>query len=67
MWKGGVIRIRLDEEHYEIAHRCEVNTGSCCLFPSGFTFDESMSAYYENVRSYSFLEFLTSSEIPNRE
>ena len=45
------MKIRLDEVHYEIAHRYEVNTGSCCLFPSGFTFDESISAYYENVRS----------------
>ena len=42
------MRIRLDEVHYEIAHRYEVNTGSCCLFPSGFSFDESISAYYEN-------------------
>lgn len=25
------MRIRLDEVHYEIAHRYEVNTGSCCL------------------------------------
>ena len=46
------MRIRLDEVHYEIAHRYEVNTGSCCLFPIVFTFDESISAYYENVRSY---------------
>ena len=42
------MRIRLDEVHYEIAHRYEVNTGSCCLSPSGFSFDESISAYYEN-------------------
>ena len=42
------MRIRLDEVHYEIAHRYEVNTGSCCLFSSGFSFDESISAYYEN-------------------
>ena len=42
------MRIRLDEVHYEIAHRYEVNTGSCCLFPSGFSFVESISAYYEN-------------------
>ena len=46
------MRIRLDEVHYEIAHRYEVNTGSCCLFPSGFSFDESISAYYENVHGY---------------
>ncbi len=46
------MRIRLDEGHYEIAHRCEVNTGSCCLFPSVFIFDESIIAYYENVCSY---------------
>ena len=42
------MRIRLDEVHYEIAHRYEVNTGSCCLFPSGFSFDERISAYYES-------------------
>ena len=42
------MRIRLDEVHYEIAHRYEVNTGSCCLFSSGFSFDESICAYYEN-------------------
>ena len=42
------MRIRLDEVHYEIAHRYEVNTGSCCLFSSGFSFDENISAYYEN-------------------
>ena len=46
------MRIRLDEVHYEIAHRYEVNTGSCGLFPSGFSFDESISAYYENVHGY---------------
>ena len=42
------MRIRLDEVHYEVAYRYEVNTGLCCLFPSGFSFDESISAYYEN-------------------
>lgn len=46
------MRIRLDEVHYEIAHRYEVNTGTCCLFPSGFSFDESISAYYENEHGY---------------
>ena len=50
--KGGVMRIRLDEVHYEIAHRYEVNTGPMCIFPSGFSFDESISAYYENVHGY---------------
>jgi hypothetical protein len=48
------MRIRLDEVHCEIAHRYEVNTGSCCLFLSGFSFDESMSAYYENDHRYLF-------------
>jgi len=46
------MRIRLDEVHYEIVHRYEVNTGSCCVFPSGFSFDESISAYYENQHGY---------------
>ena len=46
------MRIRLDEVHYEIVHRYEVNTGSCCLFPSGFSFDESINAYYENKHGY---------------
>lgn len=36
------MRIRLDEVHYEIAHRYEVNTGPMCIFPSGFSFDESI-------------------------
>ena len=45
-------RIRLDEVHYEIAHRYEVNRGSCCLFPSGFSSEESICAYYENEHGY---------------
>lgn len=44
------MRIRLDEVHYEIVHRYEVNTGSCCIFPSGFSYEESISAYYESER-----------------
>lgn len=46
------MRIRLDEVHYEIVHRYEVNTGTCCLFPSGFSYEESISAYYENEHGY---------------
>lgn len=46
------MRIRLDEVHYEIVHRYEVNSGSCCVFPSGFSFEENISAYYENVHGY---------------
>ena len=46
------MRIRLDEVHYEIAHRYEVNTGPMCIFPSGLSFDESISAYYENIHGY---------------
>lgn len=46
------MRIRLDEVHYEMTYRYEVNSGTCCLLPSGLSFDESISAYYENVRSY---------------
>ena len=42
------MRIRLDEVHYELTHRYEVNSGACCIFPSGLSFDESISAYYEN-------------------
>ena len=42
------MRIRLDEVHYDIALRYEVNTGSMCISPSGLSFDESISAYYEN-------------------
>jgi len=45
-------RIHLDEVHYEIAHRYEVNRGSCCLFPSGFSGEESICAYYENEHGY---------------
>lgn len=46
------MRIRLDEVHYEIVHRYEVNTGTCCLSPSGFNYEESISAYYENEHGY---------------
>ena len=46
------MRIRLDEVHYEIAHRYEVNTGAMRIFPSGFSIDESISAYYENIHGY---------------
>lgn len=45
-------RIRLDEVHYEFVHRYEVNTGSCCLFPSGFSCEETICAYYENIHGY---------------
>ena len=45
-------RIRLDEVHYEMVHRYEVNRGSCCLFPSGFSSEESICAYYENEHGY---------------
>lgn len=45
-------RIRLDEVHYELVHRYEVNTGSCCLFPSGFSCEETICAYYENIHGY---------------
>ena len=45
-------RIRLDEVHYEMAHRYEVNRGSCCIFPSGFSSEESICAYYENEHGY---------------
>ena len=45
-------RIRLDEVHYEFAHRYEVNRGSCCIFPSGFSSEESICAYYENEHGY---------------
>ena len=47
-----VIRIRLDEIHYEIVHRYEVNAGACCIFPSGFSYEENISAYYENEHGY---------------
>lgn len=50
--------IWLDYVHYKIAYRYEVNTGSRYLSPSGLSFDEGISAYYENVRSYPpFLSF----------
>ena len=49
---GHAVRIRLDEVHYELTHRYEVNSGSCCLFPSGFSFEERISAYYENEHGY---------------
>ena len=45
-------RIRLDEVHYEMAHRYEVNSGSCCILPSGFSYEESICAYYENEHGY---------------
>jgi hypothetical protein len=45
-------RIRLDEVHYEFVHRYEVNTGSFCLFPSGFSCEETICAYYENIHGY---------------
>ena len=45
-------RIRLDEIHYEIAHRYEMNSGSCCILPSGFSYEESICAYYENEHGY---------------
>ena len=46
------MRIRLDEVHYALTHRYEVNSGACCIFPSGFSFEESISAYYENEHGY---------------
>ena len=46
------MRIRLDEVHYEMAYRYEVNSGACCILPSGLSFDESISAYYENEHGY---------------
>lgn len=46
------MRIRLDEVHYELTHRYEVNSGACCIFPSGLSFEESISAYYENEHGY---------------
>ena len=46
------MRIRLDEVHYEMTYRYEVNSGACCLLPSGLSFDESINAYYENEHGY---------------
>ena len=64
-------RIRLDEVHYEIAHRYEVNSGSCCILPSGFSYEESICAYYENEHGYRLMitraangEMLFTSDFP---
>ena len=46
------MRIRLDEVHYALTHRYEVNSGVCCIFPSGFSFEERISVYYENEHGY---------------
>ena len=46
------MRIRLDEVHYEMTYRYEVNSGACCLLPSGLSFDESINAHYENEHGY---------------
>ena len=46
------MRIRLDEVHYEMTYRYEVNSGACCLLPSGLSFNESINAYYENEHGY---------------
>ena len=46
------MRIRLDEVHYEMTYRYEVNSGACCLLHSGLSFDESINAYYENEHGY---------------
>ena len=46
------MRIRLDEVHYEMAYRYEVNSGAHCLLPGGLSFDESINAYYENEHGY---------------
>ena len=46
------MRIRLVEVHYEMTYRYEVNSGACCLLPSGLSFDESINAYYENEHGY---------------
>ncbi len=46
------MRIRLDEVHYEMTYRYEVNSGACCLLPSGLSVDESINAYYENEHGY---------------
>ena len=49
---GEAKRIRLDEVHYEITHRYEVNRGAMCIQPDGYSFEESISAYYENLHGY---------------
>ena len=41
------MRIFLDEVHYEMTQKYEVNTGRYNLFPSGLSFEESVSAYFE--------------------
>ena len=41
------MRIFLDEVHYEMTQKYEVNTGRCNLFPGGLSFEESISAYFE--------------------
>lgn len=46
------MRIRLDEVHYEMAHRYEVNSGASCFLPGGFSCEECISAYYENEHGY---------------
>ena len=46
--KEKFMRIRLDEVHYEMMHRYEVNSGRYNILPSGFSIEESISAYYEN-------------------
>ena len=42
------MRIFLDEVHYEMTQKYEVNTGRCNLFPGGMSFEESIGAYYES-------------------
>ena len=42
------MRIILDEVHYEMTQKYEVNTGRYNLFPGGFCFEESICAYYES-------------------
>lgn len=46
------MRIRLDEVHYEMTHRYEVNSGPMKILPDGYGFEESISAYYENIHGY---------------
>ena len=46
------MRIRLDEVHYEMMHRYEVNRGAMRIQPDGYSFEESISAYYENIHGY---------------
>lgn len=42
------MRIFLDEVHYEMTQKYEVNTGrNSVLFPDGISFEERISAYYE--------------------